>query len=87
MYFYFKDYADFDEDHYDSAYGDEEPNRLKLARLNKISRNENSTDVPIENPYYGQEPGTLLSHIESSQLNSGNMIQNVKVSENPYYAQ
>ena len=87
MYFYFEDYDDFDDDHYDSAYGDEEPNRLKRARLNKINRNENSTDEPVENPYYGREPETLLSHIEPLRSISGNMIQNVKVSENPYYVQ
>ena len=80
-------YADLDEDHYDSLYGYEHPNRLKTARLDKINGNNKSDDIPVDNPYYGEELETYSNDIRLLRSNSRNKFQSVKVTENPYYQQ
>ena len=80
-------YADLDEDHYDSVYGYEDPNRLKKARLDKINENNKLDDIPVDNPYYGEEMETYSNDIKLLRSNSRDIFQNVKVTENPYYEQ
>ena len=68
-------------------YGYEDPNRLKKARLDKINENNKLDDIPVDNPYYGEEMETYSNDIKLLRSNSSNVFQNVKVTENPYYEQ
>ena len=68
-------------------YGYEDPNRLNKARLDNINGHNKSDDIPVDNPYYGEEMEIYSNDIKLLRSNSRNTFQNVKVTENPYYEQ